>query len=331
MNDLQADGMPFQDKSYVISPLKLLRYLLKHMVPLFWGVSVIPYYIGWIFATRKLYPTYIVDFLTATESSTANFNEFWVFGLGLLAIGPFLGGFTLLYNDYWDSEVDKTSKRKALFPLPQGLLTHKTVFRGSILLMGLAIMFSIFVSLLFTILIVLCIALSLSYSTPPIRLKNRAGLDVVTNAMGSGLLCSIAGWIVTKPLLEYPVLWGLVSIFGVSALYIPTTIIDQESDKRAGLNTFAVKLGKRRAFYAGLLCIAIANAIIVYMGLISYLIDPNFLTVAWPIAFLMVISYGLILSKLTFKSVYRTIMALATLMLLGNGLLITYYVGLWTI
>jgi chlorophyll synthase len=323
--------MSLVDKSYEVSPRKILRYLLKHMVPLFWGVSVIPFYMGWVFATGKLFPTLVSNLLTSTSSSPAIVSEFWIFLIGIIALGPFLGGSTLMYNDYWDSEVDKNSKRKGLFPLPQGLLEPRTVYRGSIILMLLALLFSFFVSFLFMAIVGVCIFLSLIYSTPPIRLKNRAGLDVTTNAIGSGLLCSIAGWILVKPVLDYPVIWGFTSLFGVSAIYIPTTIIDQESDKLAGVNTFAVWLGKKKAFYAGLICIAIANGLIIYMGLTSYLIDPAFLIVAWPIAVIQVIMYGVILRKLTFKSVYRTIIALSSLLTIGNILMLTYYVGLWGI
>lgn len=323
--------MLLEDKSYEVSPFKILRYLLKHMVPIFWGVSVIPFYMGWVFATHKLFPSYILDFFTSNNPSSASWNEFLLFGFGLIVMGPFLGGSTLLYNDYWDTEIDKTSRRKALFPLPQGLLSSKTVFLVSVIFMILALTFSLFISLLFLLLIGGCIVLSLSYSTPPIRLKNRAGMDVATNAFGSGLLCSIAGWIIAKPLIEYPVIWGLISMFGVCSIYIPTTIIDQENDKRLGVKTIAVELGKRKAFYLGLFCITMANVLVIFIGLINYLITPEFLIVGFPIAVAQIISYALILRRLTFKSVYRTIISLASLLTLGNALLLTFYVGLWRI
>jgi chlorophyll synthase len=323
--------MDLEDESYKVSPLKILRYLLKHMVPLFWGVSVFPFYMAWVFATRKLLPDLIFNIFTATESSSAVVNEFWIFVFALIALGPGLGASTLLYNDYWDAEIDRISKRKGLFPLPQGLLTQRTVFSAAIILMLVALLFSFLVSVLFLLLVGLCIILSLTYSTPPVRLKTRPGIDVATNALGSGLLCSVAGWIVARPLVEYPVLWGFTSLFGVSSIYIPTMIIDFDSDAKAGSNTFAVRLGKKRAFYAGLFCVTMANALIIYMGLIGYLIDAEFLLIAWPIAVAQVILYGVILRKLTFKSVYRTIMALSALLTLGNALLLTYYVGLWSI
>jgi hypothetical protein len=97
------------------------------------------------------------------------------------------------------------------------------------------------------------------------------------------------------------------------------------------VNTFAVKLGKKKAFYAGVLSITIANILIVYMGLTNYLINVEFLIVAWPIAIAQPVLYYLILRKLTFKSVYKTISTIAALLAAGNILMLTYYTGLWSI
>ncbi len=323
--------MSLVEESYQISPFKIVKHVFKHMVPLFWGVSAIPYYMSWVFATRSLFPSYLFDALSGNNPSAAQANEFGLFILGIIIMAPLLGGSTLVYNDYWDHEVDKTSLRKSSFPLPTGLLSKKAILYSSIFLMILALVTSFFVSILFMVLVGSCIFLSIIYSTPPIRLKNRAGIDVVTNAFGSGLLCSIAGWIVAKPLLDYPIIWGMTSLFGVSAIYIPTTIIDSDNDKKFGVNTFAVRLGKKKAFYAGVFAIAMANILIIYMGLTNYLITPEFLMVAWPIAIAQPTIYYLILRKLTFKSVYKTITAIAILLAAGNILMLTYYTGVWSI
>jgi chlorophyll synthase len=321
--------MPLIRLSFETSPVKILRYLLRHMVPIFWGVTVIPFYMAWVFATRKLLPTLVLDVLTANSTSPGSYSEFYAFVFALLALGPFLGGFTLLYNDYWDSEVDRKSRRKGLFPLSQGLITHRAILRTSLVFMILAVLFSLLVSLLFAALVGVCIILSLSYSTPPVRLKNRAGIDVVTNLVGSGLLCSIAGWIVVKPLHTYPYVWGLASMAGVAAIYIPTTIIDQESDRAAGVDTIAVHFGKKNAYYMGVFSIAIANILIVLMCLTNYLFTLELLVVVWPIALSQVLVYAYYLRRLTFRSVYQAIMALVILLVVGNSLLLTYYVGYW--
>ncbi|UCF07530.1 MAG: UbiA prenyltransferase family protein [Thermoplasmata archaeon] len=321
--------MPIVDRSYEVSPLKILRYLLKHMVPIFWGVSIIPFYMAWVFASGKLFPTFILDLLASNPSSSENTAEFTTFLFALLTLGPLLGGSTLLYNDYWDSEVDRGSKRKGLFPLPQGLLSQEAVFRTSIIFMLLAVLFSLLVSPVFALLVGICLVLSLSYSTPPVRIKERAGLDVITNMVGSGLLCSIAGWIIVKSFVDYPFVWGIASMTGVAAIYIPTTIIDHASDKAAGVNTFAVRFGTRTAYLSGVASITIANAVIIYMGLNHYFITPELIMVVWPVALAQVVVYALLLRKMTFKSVYYAILSLCILLVIGNALMLTYYVGYW--
>ncbi len=323
--------MPLEDKTYEISPKKILRYLFKHMVPLFWGVSVIPFYVGWVFATRKLFPTYIMDALTSTGSSPAIVSEFWMFFFGLMVMGPFLGASTLLYNDYWDWEGDLDSKRKGLFPLPQGLLAPKIVFRISIILMLLAVIFSVLVSLLFTLLVGLCLILSISYSTPPIRLKTRPGLDVGTNAVGAGLLCSIAGWIVARPIVEYPIFWGILSIFTVSTIYISTLLADYESDKKNRITTTAVILGKKNTYYLGFTMLTIGNIIFILMGLNNYILTPEFIYLVWPLSVAMSVSYWTILREQTFENVLRSISVLTALLTIGNVLILLYYTGFWKI
>lgn len=323
--------MSFLDLSFEISPLKIIRYLLKHTVPLFWGVSLIPYYVGWVFATRKLFPTYILDVLTSTSSSSATVNEFWIFAFGFIVMGPFLGGSTLLYNDYWDWEIDRDSLRKGLFPLPQGLLNPKTALIVSIMLMSLALIFSVFVSLLFTLIVGVCLALSISYSTPPIRLKTRAGLDVITNAFGAGVLCSLAGWIVVKSVFDFPIFWGVLSIFTVSAIYISTLLADYPSDKKNNVITTAVKLGAKNTYYLAIACLTIGGVIFVTMGLTSYIISPEFIYLTWPISVSLPVSYWVILRKRTFKNVLRSISALTALLTLGNVLILLYYTGIWKI
>lgn len=323
--------MSLLDASYEVSPMKILRYLLKHMVPLFWGVSLIPYYVGWVFATRKLFPTLISDVLTSTTSSLAIVNEFWIFVIGFIVMGPFLGGSTLLYNDYWDWEIDKDSLRKGLFPLPQGFLKPKTALKVSIMLMSFALIFSVFVSLLFTLIVGVCLALSIAYSTPPVRLKTRAGLDILTNAVGAGVLCSLAGWIVVRSIFDYPIYWGVVSIFTVSAIYTSTLLADYQSDKKNNVMTLAVKLGDKNTYYLAIACLIIGGVIFVIMGLTSYIISPEFIYLTWPISVSLPISYWAILRKRTFKNVLRSISALTALLTLGNVLILLYYTGIWKI
>jgi chlorophyll synthase len=306
--------MLLEDKLYEISPLKIMRYILKHMAIMFWGVSVVPFYMAWVFATHEFFPT-------SGEHSLIDFI------LGLIIVGPFLGGSTLLFNDYWDYKMDKMSRRKSEYPLPKGLISRNTVLKVSIGFMVIAIILALIVSILFMVLIASCIFLSVIYSAPPIRIKNRAGWDMILNATGSGILCSFAGWILIKPIVEFPILWLIPMFFGVAALYIPTTIIDYDSDKKNNVNTIAVRLGQQGAFYFGLICIIIANVAVMTMGLINYLVSPEFTYVAWPIALAQVVLYWLILKQQSFENVFKTIVALSILLSIGNIILLLFYNG----
>lgn len=312
-------GNQYLNRTYEISPIRVIRHVFKHMAVGFWGVSIVPFYMAWVFASHTLFPN---------PSAGPLFFDFII---GMIIIGPFLGGSTLMFNDYWDYQVDKTSRRKSDFPLPQGLISRTTLFRVSIAFMAIAMLLSLTISLIFTLIIGASIALSIIYSGLPLRAKGRPGLDLVFNASGAGILCSFAGWVLIEPLLEFPFLWLIPMFFGVAAIFIPTTIIDYDSDKRNGVTTIAVKLGQTRAFYVGVACIIIANAGIIYMGLINYLITTEFVMVVWPIALAQVLFYWWILRKQTFTNVFRTIFGISALLTFGNILLLTYYTGLWNI
>ena len=115
--------------------------------------------------------------------------------------------------------------------------------------------------------------------------------------------------------------------FGVAAIYIPTTIIDHDSDKENGVNTIAVRLGKRSAFHLGLVCIAIANSAVMSLGLGNYIISPRFVSLVWPLAVSQILFYWILLRNQTFKNVYLTIGGLAVLLTIGNALILLYHTG----
>ena len=128
-----AQDKNFMDKTYQISPWKIIKYILKHMAVVFWGVSIVPFYMAWVFASHKLYPIPSWEY------------EFIDFLIGFLVVGPLLGGGTLLYNDYWDYKVDRISKRKSFYPLPQGLIKRTTIFNVSIGFFIIAFLLSLIV------------------------------------------------------------------------------------------------------------------------------------------------------------------------------------------
>ena len=309
------------------------RHYFKQMAPLFWGVSISPYYIGWSLASNKIYPTYFARILLLPDPAPAQnmYLELFVFLIGMIAIGPLLGGATILYNDYFDRSRDTTSKRKIHLPLLKGMLNPRAIYRLSIALFSFAFLFSLVVSLRFTLIVSICIILSIIYSSPPLRLKEKPGLDLLTNAIGSGILCSMAGWVITRPIIEFPVLWGIISFFGVGAIYVATTIIDFEPDLKEGLTTIATYLGKRKVFYLGWSFVVLSNCGIISMGLLHYIIIPKFLLFVSPIIFAEILLYWYYLRKLDFEGGYYAILVFSLLVAFGTGLILFYNAGLLAI
>lgn len=315
------------------APFQTFRRYFKQMAPLFWGVSILPYYMGWSFASNKIYPTYVARILLLPDPAPVQsmYLEMFVFLIGMIAIGPLLGGATILYNDFFDRSKDTHSRRKKHLPLLEGMLKPRSIYHLSIILFGLAFLFALFVSFWFALFILICIILSIVYSSPPLRLKERAGLDLLTNAMASGIICTMAGWVIIRPILEFPVLWGIISFFGVGAIYVPTTIIDYEPDIKKGVTTIATYLGKRKAFYLGWSFVVLANCTIILMGLLHYIIPPKFLLFVWPISIAEILSYWYYLRKLNFEGGYYAILVFSLLVAFGTGLILFYNAGLLVI
>lgn len=317
----------------VLAPFQTFRHYFKQMAPLFWGVSILPYYMGWSLASNKIYPTFIAQIFSLPDPAPAqNINlEMFVFLVGLIAIGPLLGGATILFNDFFDRSKDTYSRRKKYLPFQKGMLKSKSIYHLSLVLFGLAFLFSLFVSLWFALFVLICIVLSILYSSPPLRLKERPGLDLLTNAIASGIICTMAGWVIIKPVIEFPILWGIISFFGVGVIYLPTTIIDYESDIKKGVTTIATHLGKRKAFYIGWSFVVLANSSIVLMGLLNYIIPTNFLLFTWPIMIAEILAYWYYLRKLNYEGGYYAILVFSLLVSFGTGLILFYNAGMLTI
>ncbi len=90
-----------------------------------------------------------------------------------------------------------------------------------------------------------CVVMALLYSVPPVRLKARAGWDMLINCLGFGLLTPLAGWGITGlplPRWMLAVAIGFGCLFG--ALYPPTQIYQTGEDRARGDRTLVIVLGE---------------------------------------------------------------------------------------
>src|SRR5207244_7936219 len=78
----------------------------------------------------------------------------------------------------------------------------------------------------FLVLTILIIALSFAYSVPGIHWKGVAGMDLLTNIVGFGVLCPLSGWVLLRPIESAP--WWFIGTMPllISSLYSRATVAD---------------------------------------------------------------------------------------------------------
>jgi len=116
-----------------------------------------------------------------------------------------------------------------------------------------------------TLIMLIGLVLGILYSVEPVRLKKRAVLDVLSNALGIGILNTLAGWVMVRGeisgsmiLLPYP--------FAVASIHVLTALADIEGDRKNSLRTSGVALGPVKGVFVSTVLMAAAAAIAAVTG-----------------------------------------------------------------
>jgi 4-hydroxybenzoate polyprenyltransferase len=305
-------------------PVEYVKAVLRHMGPEF------PFYISWVWATGEIFPSYRWLEMNPTQAGSYLDHTVkwaarsWEFILGAIVIGPLLGGGTVLYDDYFDRIIDRDNPRKNTLPFQKSPARPGTIIAAGIALFAISLTLASMISWVF-------LAIAILYSTPPIRLKGRGGLDLVTNMIGFGILCSLAGYSLGASLSTYPWLWLIPMVLGTGALYVPTTVADIYSDGMNGVKTIAVKLGIPKAMKVAILLLILANIGILSLGLFDYLYSPGTVYRLWPLSILELIPLLYLLESQEIGDVIKVLFATSSLMAVGTFLLALNHVGIWQV
>lgn len=271
-------------------------------------IPVGPFYIGWVLASGTLVPG-SVSFL-----------------LGFLSVLPFLSLGTVLLNDAYDIDVDPNSRRKGGLPSSKGRLGQSQLRTAGLLSLASSVVLAVAVNTAFLAVISLLVVLSLLYSVPPVQLSRRPGLDLLANALGIGVLCTIAGWVVASPGDVPPSAWLVTSAFGTGTFFLLPTLMDFSSDGSGGKTTIVVALGWGPSCLLGLVLITMADVGIVYMSLSSIILNPGFLWIAWPIILGEMAIFPLLVRR---RDLLRQLTgAMSGLLFVGNLVIVLSYLDL---
>jgi 4-hydroxybenzoate polyprenyltransferase len=159
-----------------------------------------------------------------------------------------------IINQITDRETDRVSGKLFLIPYNVIGLTEARVEAGILIISSITAAV-LLLPLEFVLILLAGGALGAAYSLEPIRLKKRALLDVLANALANGVLNTLAGWAAIgapfeglEILAPYPL--------AVAAVHLSTTLADIEGDRACGLRTSGVILGRRTGIIISLILMA---------------------------------------------------------------------------
>lgn len=237
----------------------------------------------YIFLLRPmiLIPVWTFYLLGAQHGASASGSKAgWVDLLcGILSFSALLGAVYIM-NQIADRDADRANGK--LFLISDSIIPLGAAWTEAALLAAFSLVLGIlFLPAGFAVVLLVSLALGAAYSLEPVRLKRRPVLDVTANAIGNGVLNTLAGWIASgapltgmRVLLPYP--------FAVASIHLATTLADAEGDRMCGFKTSGVVLGTRWGIListglmvsAAILSTAVGNRLALYACLLSL---PGFL------------------------------------------------------
>lgn len=166
----------------------------------------------------------------------------WLRFAGALIIWTvFLNGGTLALNTAHDKDEGDIGYLSNPPPIPR----HLSNFGTLILTAGLVL--STMVGWKFMAIYAVCYCMSILYSVPPIRLKSRAGFDVLINSTGYGMLTFLAGFAASNlPIQLHAWIAGAGYFLLFTGFYPLTQLYQNEEDMRHGDITLSGALGRKR-------------------------------------------------------------------------------------
>lgn len=163
-----------------------------------------------------------------------------------LAIYTFVMGGVYILNQIMDKETDRVNKK--LFLLSEGYIPLKNAYVEMVVLWLLALLLSLTINRVFLLFIIISLVLGIAYSLPPIKLKGKPILDTLANGIGYGVVNFSVGWLLVS-LFDGAMFYRFIPYFlSISAVFINTTVVDIEGDRRANEWTTAIFLGANAAY-----------------------------------------------------------------------------------
>ncbi|MHA2329823.1 MAG: UbiA family prenyltransferase, partial [Candidatus Hodarchaeales archaeon] len=182
----------------------------------------------------------IAGYVLATKSFLINHN----IGIAIVSFALMAGAYNT-FNAYFDREIDEVNKPER--PLPSGRMSPAVCLLYSVILYAFSLYLASFISTIFLVIVFLDLLVTVSYSMPPIRLKERTFLTNLSVGIHYGLFPFLAGWILFQPVSSAPwILVTLITLLAVGAVSIKD-FEDYRGDRIFRIHTFPVLYGLKKS------------------------------------------------------------------------------------
>ncbi len=154
---------------------------------------------------------------------------------------------TLLYagvyvlNQIFDRETDRINKK--LFFISEGFVSLNSAIRITALGSVISLSLSFYLSLTLGIIFGLILILSIFYSVPSISFKNKPWPGLLANGLGFGVLNFLVGWCINSEFSWEAILLSIPYFLAICSVFLNTTLLDIEGDKKANKITLGIKWG----------------------------------------------------------------------------------------
>ena len=222
--------------------------------------------VDYIFLLRPmiLIPVWTFFLLGAWHGSrtTGTPLDYTRFLFGIASFTAIVGA-AYIINQITDREADRASGK--LFLISHGVISVRAAWTQAVILAVLSIAASaILLSREFIYILLTGTALGAAYSLEPFRFKRRPVLDVLANALANGVLNTLAGWVaIGAPLRGIAILAPYP--LAVAAVHLSTTLADIDGDRKCGLRTSGVVVGRRAGMIISTLLMACSFVVAVLM------------------------------------------------------------------
>ncbi|MEO0122871.1 MAG: UbiA family prenyltransferase [candidate division WOR-3 bacterium] len=173
----------------------------------------------------------------------------------IFTIIAYTGLLSILYilNQIADKKSDAINQKHLL--IAEGMMSLRSAYIEIGILLVATIIFSINLPPIIIIFMIISFLFGIFYSLPPFKMKAIPFADFLINGIGYGFVNFSVGWLTINEFSTQCIISSLPYVLAVSAIFVNTTVLDIEGDKKCGYLTTGVLLDRINASRLGLFLI----------------------------------------------------------------------------